>query len=124
MTAGISITPHSDHLSVRVSGHVRSIQEIVDYMTTFREEATRRGQRNVLLDYTEAHFDMDYHDMHELAEIAVQAEFALSGLRIAVVCRPKDLERHSLFETIAVNRSIVYLVFTSTHKALARLLAP
>lgn len=124
MTAKVSMTPHSDHLSVKVSGGVRSIDEALDYVSEFRNKATRLGLRRVLLDYTEAHFDMDYHDMRELAEIGVQNDFPLYGLRIAVVCRPEDMERHRLFETIAVNRSITYQVFTDPAMALARLLEP
>ncbi|WP_338669793.1 hypothetical protein [Pseudodesulfovibrio methanolicus] len=124
MTAKVSMTPHSDHLSVKVSGGVRSIDEVLDYVSDFRNEATRLGLRRVLLDYTEARFDMDYHDMQELAEIGVQKDFPLYGLRIAVVCRPDDMERQRLFETIAANRSIVYQVFTDPDKALARLMEP
>jgi endonuclease III-like uncharacterized protein len=124
MTAKVSITPHSDHLEVKVSGRVESIDEILNYTTAFRTEAVRLGQRRILLDYTEARFDLDYHDMRELAEIGVQKDFPLYGLRIAVVCLPEALDRHSLFETIAVNRSIIYQVFTDREKALGVLLAP
>jgi hypothetical protein len=120
----VSITRHSDHLSVKISGDVQSIEEILDYSTAFRTEAARLDQRRVLLDYTEARFDMDYHDMRELAEICVQENFPLQGLRIAVVCRPGDLERHRLFETIAANRSIIYRVFADPDKALSRPPAP
>lgn len=124
ITATISISPRVDHLSVTVSGDVESIQEIVDYTKAFRVEAVRLGLRRVLLNYTEARFDMDYHDMRELAEIGVHNDFPLFGLRIAVICLPDDLDRHRLFETIAVNRSISYQVFTDPDRALSRLLAP
>ncbi|MGE4423589.1 MAG: hypothetical protein AB7D39_14940 [Pseudodesulfovibrio sp.] len=122
MTVKVSITPCAGHLAVKVSGVAHSIEEILDYSTAFRTEALRLGLRKVLLDYTEARFDLDYHDIRELAEICVQKDFHLDGLRIAVVCLPEDLDRHRLFETIAVNRSITYQVFTDPDKALARLL--
>ncbi|WP_319581986.1 hypothetical protein [uncultured Pseudodesulfovibrio sp.] len=123
MTADIHLTPGPDHLSVKVTGKVQSIHEIVEYMTIFRNEVARHGQRKVLIDYTEAHFEMDYHDLHELAGIAVQSDFPLYGLRIAVVCLPDELARHRLFETIAVNRSMTYQVCTDLETALSWLLA-
>jgi hypothetical protein len=78
----------------------------------------------VLIDYTKARFHLDYHDMRELAEIGVQNDFPLYGLRIAVVCLPESLDRHRLFETIAANRSISYRVFSDEDEAMARLLEP
>jgi hypothetical protein len=124
MAAKVSITPCPDHLRVTVEGDVESVGEVTGYTEDFRVQATRLGLRRVLIDYTKARFHLDYHDMRELAEIGVQNDFPLYGLRIAVVCLPESLDRHRLFETIAANRSISYRVFSDEDEAMARLLEP
>ncbi|OIQ50923.1 hypothetical protein BerOc1_02866 [Pseudodesulfovibrio hydrargyri] len=123
MAVKVSITPNADHLLVKVAGEVRTVEDVVSYTTVFRPEAVRLGLRRVLLDYVDARFSLDYYDLREVAEIGVRKDFPQLGLRIAVVCRTEDLDRHRLFETIAANRSIVYRVFTAPDKALAWLLA-
>jgi hypothetical protein len=119
----VTTTRHPHYLLVEISGTIRTVKDVVEYTAVFRPEAERLGVRRVLLDYVQSTFGLDYHDLREVAEIGVRREFPGLGLRIAVVCRPEELDLHRQFETIAVNRSIIYRVFTDTNEALDWLLA-
>ena len=122
MTISLSMETRGDHLRVTVRGDIRHIDEIVDYSAAYRIEATRLGLRRVLIDYTDALFHLDYHDLHELAEHGVRKDFHLRGLRIAAVCSTENAVQHRQYETIAANRSITYKVFNDEASALDWLL--
>jgi hypothetical protein len=113
MTAKATIERQGDFLRVTVTGVIRTLEEIADYSRQYRLEANRLGLRRVFIDYREAYFMMDYHDLLELAEYATEQGFHLHGLRIA----PEGVDLHRKYETIAHNRSIAYRAFTDSAEA-------
>lgn len=123
MSTNVSIAVCADHLRVNVAGDIRSIGDIIDFSTRYRAESRRLGLRRVLLDYTQARFHLDYHDLIELAEYAAKQNFQLDGLRLVVVCTPRHLAQHRQYETIAANRSTAYRVFDNEEEALKQLMA-
>lgn len=123
MPTNVSITACAGHLRVNVAGDIRSIDDVIRFSAQYRAESKRLGLRRVLLDYTQAHFHLDYHDLVELADYAAKQDFQLDGLRLVEVCTPAHLAQHRQYETIAANRSTAYLVFDNEEEALKQLMA-
>lgn len=119
MAFSLKILPQEGYLLTRLTGSLSGYDEVLAYIRNSLAGAEEYGTRHILLDEREAVIDVEYIDIISLLDAMDDPERPRRGYRVAALCLPQHTELHTLFETAAFNRSIVYQVFTDKEEALA-----
>lgn len=112
----------NDFLRVKTTGTLASVQEVEQYVDAIRTEALKQQTKKVLLDERELWDKQDTHDAYRFSESDVVTLTALAGIRISGISHPDNYELNKTYETLLMNRSLIFKVFLYEDDALEWLL--
>lgn len=113
----------NDYLKVTTSGSLASVQELEQYAQGIRQEALLHDAKRVHLDERKLLDEQDTLEAYEFSESDTTALTALDGIRISCVCHPDNYELNKTYETLYLNRSLMFRVFLTEEEALEWLLS-
>lgn len=111
------------YLHVTTTGTFLTVEEVEDYVNSLRTQALRHDTKKVLIDERGLMDHQDTHDAYEISESEAAAMAALAGMRLSCICHPDNYELNKMYETLLLNRSLIFKVFLREDEALAWLKA-
>ncbi|QJB55658.1 hypothetical protein [Pseudodesulfovibrio sp. zrk46] len=111
------------YLAVAATGTLASVQEVEEYVAFVRERAKANKITRVLLDERNLMDQQDTLDAYDFSESDSARMTAQEGIRLASVCHPDNYEINKTYETLLLNRSLVFRVFLEEKEALEWLLS-
>ncbi|WP_319470777.1 hypothetical protein [uncultured Pseudodesulfovibrio sp.] len=118
MPLNIAFELNETHLLCLATGRIETSEELYQFNTAMVQAVEKTGLRRILLDMQKSDSSLDYHDVLTAENRETSDRFAMGGIRIAAVVSPHRLKAHQLYETMAINRSIVYKAFSGKQQAL------
>ncbi len=102
-------------LLVKAKGRDESVEEVIGYGLSIKEEALRLGAEKILCDERQLIYALGTFNTFESAEFI--AEHVPKIAKVAVVCDPSNLGEAQFYETVVVNRGLELRVFTQMNEA-------
>lgn len=106
------------YLHVTTTGTLDTVNEVEDYVHSLREQAQQHDTKKVLIDERGLMDQQDTHDAFEFSESEAAVLAALAGIRLSCICHPKNYELNKMYETLLLNRSLMFKVFLQEDEAL------
>ncbi len=106
------------HIQMTSVGTLASIKEVEGYIHFLRKEAQKHRTQKVLLDERNLMDEQDTCDAYKVCESESTAKAALAGIRLSCVCHPNNFELNKTYETLLLNRSLIFKVFLNEGEAL------
>lgn len=113
-----SITPEDTCLRITSVGTLDTVDEVLAYIGSVRKAALQHDIKQLLLDERRLMDQQDTHDAYEVSESENIALAALSGLKIACISHPDNYELNKNYETLLINRSLVFKAFLDEDDAI------
>ena len=102
-------------LVVESAGFDESLKEVQDYGMAIYHTAIMHKCNRILCDETKLEYRLNTLETFKSAEFISESVPSLA--RVALVCRPENINNASFWETVAVNRGLQVRVFTDLEKA-------
>ena len=102
-------------LAIESSGFDESLKEVQDYGMAVYQAAILNKCNRILCDETKLEYRLNTLDTFKSAEYISESVPAVA--RVALVCRPENINDASFWETVAVNRGLQVRIFTDREKA-------
>lgn len=109
-----------DLLCVRAWGRDDSLEDVKRYGVAVLEKARLQNCTRILCDERELEYAIGTLDTYEYARFLAQKAPRVG--RVAIVCRPEQIENGEFWETVAVNRGLKVRMYTDIDEARAWLL--
>lgn len=100
------------------SGSFDTVEEVKAYLEEVRRNALKHDVKHVLLDELNLTSRQDTYDAYEVSESEHVTHAALAGLKLCCVCRPENFELNRTYETLLINRSLIFKVFLEERDAI------
>lgn len=107
-----------DYVRITSVGTLASVSEVGEYVNLIRTQAVKHNMKKVLLDERDLMDQQDTLDAYEISESEVATTAALAGIRLSCVCHPVNYELNKTYETLLMNRSLIFRVFLTEEEAL------
>ena len=114
--------PQDGYLLYTVSGTIDSVADGLEYVKAIVISAQKQGHYRILIDERTATKKMDQHDCVTWANEWTSRR-SPTGIRVATVYSPAELQNFHWVETILQNRSIVCKIFDDMNEAREWLMA-
>lgn len=111
------------YLHVESSGALDTPQDVEEYLDYLCHEAIAHQTKRLLLDERQLINRQDVYEAYGICESDPVTNAALTGIRVACVCHPRDYELNKAYETLLLNRSLLFRVFLEEEAAVAWLLS-
>ena len=102
-------------LVIESSGFDESLKEVLDYGMAVYQTAIMNKCNRILCDETKLEYRLNTLETFKSAEFISESVPSLA--RVALVCKPENINDASFWETVAVNRGLQVRVFTDSEKA-------
>lgn len=109
---------HKAYLHCISSGLLEYPEQLQRLNATIAQTVKKTGLRRVLLDMRKCESVLDFHDILTAENSKTSDKLSMAGARIAAFVKPHRLKDHQMYETMAINRSIIYRAFSDKAKAL------
>ncbi|MDC0335334.1 hypothetical protein OAN24_00345 [Pseudodesulfovibrio sp.] len=112
-----TFTDKQNYLLCVTSGEVKDVASLIAFSETIIVEARKLKRCRLLIDDRSLIVDLSPLDVTTFGNHLETVDFAILGLRIAVVYSPTNTEISRLFETILTNRSVAFQTFKEINEA-------
>lgn len=116
MAIEYKIRPQDGLLKVSAHGKDENLKEVMDYSNAVIDAAVKYKCHKVLCDERKLMYAISITETFQLAEEASAKAPGLS--KIAIVCKPENIQDGRFYETVANNRGLKVLVTTEFEEAL------
>lgn len=107
-----------DYVRITSTGSLASVAEVEDYVALIRNEALAHNVKKALLDERSLMDQQDTLDAYQVSESETASMAALSGIRLSCICHPRNYELNKTYETLLLNRSLIFRAFLTEKEAL------
>ncbi|NJN64359.1 MAG: hypothetical protein HC882_05375 [Acidobacteria bacterium] len=115
MSIDYVLSVNADLLRVKARGRDDDVREVIAYGLAVADAAAKAECSRVLCDETELEYALTTIDTFETARIL--ADRAPRLAKVAIACRPSQIDDARFWETVAVNRGLRVRVFASLAEA-------
>ena len=115
MAITFQIKMENNILVVVSSGFDESLKEVQEYGMAIYQAAIMNKCSRILCDERELEYRLNTLDTFKSAEYISESVPTLA--RVALVCKPDNINDASFWETVAVNRGLQVRIFTDRDKA-------
>jgi len=113
----LSIDDGGDYLIAIVSGVVDTYEELSAMAHGVVEVTSEHWSKKAFVDFRTVSMNIDFLSAQMLANTLEDEGVQLSGIRLACLYPPEEIDIYRLFETTHQNRSLNFRIFESEGKA-------
>jgi len=111
------------YLLVVSHGNLDSVEEVRKYVVLLRKQALVNRAKRLLLDERNLKDHQDMMDAYVLSESEEIVTTALQGIRLACISHPANYELNRSYETLFLNRSLMFKAFLNEAEAIEWLMS-